>query len=52
MQRQTIIKLIEKINKDKRFIKNWRHVLLLNVDYKITSKAFAEKTQKNPSSFD
>ena len=38
-QRQAIIKLIEKKDRDKRFIKNWRLILLLNVDYKIVSKA-------------
>ena len=31
-QRQTIIKLIEKKDKDKGFIKNWRPISLLNVD--------------------
>ena len=37
LQRRPIIKLIEKKDKDKRFIKNWRPVSLLNVDYKIIS---------------
>ena len=37
-QRQVIIKLIEKKDKDKRFIKNWRPISLLNVDSKIISK--------------
>ena len=45
-QRQAIIKLIEKKGKDKRFIKNWRPILLLNVDYKIASKALAERLKK------
>ena len=31
-QRQAVIKLIEKKDKDKRFIKNWHPVFLLNVD--------------------
>ena len=31
-QRQTIIKLIVKKDKDKRFVKDWRPVSLLNVD--------------------
>ena len=30
-QRQAVIKLIEKKDKDKRFIKNWRPISLLNV---------------------
>ena len=40
-QRQAIIKLIEKRDKDKRFISNWRPISLLNVDTKIISKCFA-----------
>ena len=42
-QRQAIIKLIEKKDRDKRFIKNWRPISLLNVDLKIISKALSEK---------
>ena len=42
-QRQAVIKLIEKIDKDKRFIKNWRPISLSNVDYKIISKALASR---------
>ena len=33
-QRQAIIKLIEKKDRDKRFIQNWRPISLLNVDLK------------------
>ena len=40
---QAIIKLIEKKNRDKRYIKNWRHISLINVDTKILSKAFSKK---------
>ena len=40
-QRQAVIKLIEKKDRDKRYIKNWRPISLLNVDYKIMSKALA-----------
>ena len=32
--------------KDKRFIKNWRPISLLNVDYKIAWKALAERIKK------
>ena len=42
-QRQAIIKLLEKKEKDKRFIQNWRPISLLNVDTKIITKAFANR---------
>ena len=42
-QRQAIIKLMEKKDRDKRYIKNWRPISLLNVDYKIFSKALPKK---------
>ena len=42
-QRQAIIKLIAKKDRDKRFAKNWRPISLLNVDTKILSKSLAEK---------
>ena len=42
-QRQTIIRLIEKKEKDKRFIQNWRLISLLNADLKIISKVLSEK---------
>ena len=45
-QRQAIIKLIEKPNKDKRFIQNWRPISLLNVNQKIVSKALALRLKK------
>ena len=42
-QRQAVIKLIEKKDSDKRFVKNWRPISLLNVDTKILPKLLAEK---------
>ena len=48
-QRQAIIKLIEKKGKDKAFIKNWRPISLLNVDYKIALKALAEMKDSKKS---
>ena len=40
-QRQAVITLIEKKGRDKRLIKNWRPVSLINVDTKIASKSLA-----------
>ena len=34
-QKQAVITLIEKKDKDKRYIKNWRPIFLLNVDIKL-----------------
>ena len=45
-QRQAIIKLHRKPNKDKRYVANWRPILLLNFDLKNISKSFAT-TLKN-----
>ena len=42
-QRQAVIKLIAKKYRDKRFVKNWWPISLLNVDTKILSKSLAEK---------
>ena len=45
-QKQAIITLIEKKDKDKRKIPNWRPISLINVDVKIGSKAIAMRLQK------
>ena len=45
-QRQAIIKLIEKKDGDKRYIKNWRLTLLLNVDINILSKSLSKKLKE------
>ena len=45
-QKQAVITLIEKSGKDKRFIKNWRQISLLNIDVKIASKALAVRLKK------
>ena len=45
-QKQAIITLIEKKGKDKRLIKNWRPISLINVDTKIISKVLANRLEK------
>jgi exonuclease III len=45
-QRQGVISLIPKGDKDPRFIKNWRPISLLNVDYKILTKILANRIKK------
>ena len=40
-QRQAVITLMEKKGRDKRLIKNWRPISLINVDTKIASKSLA-----------
>ena len=46
IQRQAVIVLIEKKDKDKRFLRNWRPISLINVDAKIASKAISFKNQE------
>ena len=43
---EAAIRLIEKKGRDKRFIKNWRPISLLNVDYKIVDKALARRLKE------
>jgi len=45
-QRQAIVTLLEKPDKDVRFIENWRPISLINVDVKICSKALSERLTK------
>ena len=46
-QKQAVITLIEEKGRDKRLVKNWIPILLMNVDTKIASKALAlEKSFK------
>ena len=44
-QRRGILNLIPKPNKDLRYLKNWRPVSILNTDYKILTKALANRLQ-------
>ena len=45
-QKQAVITLLEKKNRDRRLIKNWRPISLVNVDAKIGSKAIAKRLEK------
>ena len=45
-QRQGIIRLIPKKDKNLLHLKNWRPVSLLNVDYKIATKALALRLKR------
>ena len=38
--------MIEKKDRDQRYVKDWRSVSLLNMDYKIMSKALATRLKK------
>ena len=45
-QRQAIISLIPKKKKNTEYLKNWRPVSLLNVDYKIATKTIALRLEE------
>ena len=45
-QQQGIIRLLPKKEKDPLYLKNWRPISLLNVDYKIATKALATLSKK------
>ncbi|KAL9965225.1 hypothetical protein ACROYT_G028996 [Oculina patagonica] len=45
-QRQGIISLIPKKNKNAEYLKNWRPVSLLNVDYKVATKTIALRMER------
>ena len=42
-QKQSVIILIDKKGKDRMLLRNWRPISLLNMDYKIASKAIANR---------
>ena len=42
-QRRAMISLLPKGEKDRLFLKNWRPISFLNVDYKISAKALANR---------
>ena len=44
-QKQAVIKMLGKNYKDKRFIKNWRPILVLNTGIKITSKVLSTRKE-------
>ena len=45
LQKQSIITLLPKQNKDITSLENWRPISLLNVDYKIATKAIANRVK-------
>ena len=46
-QRQAMITLIEEKGKDKRYLRNWRPISLINIDAKIASNAIAMRIKKS-----
>ena len=45
-QKQALVTLIKKKGRDKRLVKNWRPISLMNVDVKIASKALSFRLKK------
>ena len=45
-QRQGIISLIPKKDCDLKFVKSWRPIILLNIDFKILAKVYANRLKK------
>ena len=45
-QKQAVVTLIEKNGRDKRLVKNWKLISLMNVDVKIASKALSFHLKK------
>ena len=45
-QEQAVVMLIEKKGRDKRLVKNWRLISLMNVDVKTASKALSFRLKK------
>ena len=45
-QKQAVITLIKKNDKDKRYIQNWRPLSLLNTDVKVLAKVMAQRLKK------
>ena len=45
-QRQSIIMLLPKPEKDTKYLKNWRPISLLNIDYKLMTKCLAIRLKK------
>ena len=50
LQKQSVITILPKPDKDILFLENWRPISLLNVDYKISSKSIANRIKKVISS--
>ena len=54
-EKQAVVTLIEKKGRDKRLVKNWRPISLMNVDVKVASKALSfclKKVISNLTNYD